>query len=165
MMQYSSGRHENLTDPKPWVGADGSRRSRYSRYAPRREPRPEFERPLSNPANPILAYARAHPGEPIYYKDLERWPSVFEISHANEVLRRREVLKEEFQYEQLIVELDSGCNDGADLPDVLNRAARAIETLRAKRKTARQEGYVEGHDHGYRTGYDRGYRYATRSNK
>lgn len=58
---YSSGKHRVVNaDPTPWVGADGSRRARYSRFAPRFDPRPEFDRPLTNEANPILGAFRKH---------------------------------------------------------------------------------------------------------
>jgi len=52
---FSSGNNGHVhTDEQPWQGADESRRARYSRFAPRFAPRPEFDRPLTNPANPIL---------------------------------------------------------------------------------------------------------------
>lgn len=43
-------------DRMPYVGADESRRSRYSRFAPRLDPRPEF----AVLDNPILAAFRRH---------------------------------------------------------------------------------------------------------
>lgn len=65
MTQYSSGKHDRLTaDPTPYVhsGPMG-----YESRTDYREclvcftsfkPRPEFDRPLTNPANPILAGIR-----------------------------------------------------------------------------------------------------------
>lgn len=60
---YSSGKHKVMNaDPTPWVGADGSRRARYSRFAPRFDPRPKFGIPLTNGANPILVAFREDAG-------------------------------------------------------------------------------------------------------
>jgi hypothetical protein len=42
----------------------------------------------NNPANPILAYARKHPGSPILWKNLVRVPTDAEKAHASEVLTR-----------------------------------------------------------------------------
>jgi hypothetical protein len=59
MSAYSSGKHTAVTaDPEPWLGADGSRRARYSRFAPQYLPRPEYARPLTNPANSWLGEFR-----------------------------------------------------------------------------------------------------------
>lgn len=67
-MIYSSGKHDKLTaDPWPiqayWP--DGGKGGRYAYPFTfqdvrefRREPRPEFDRPLTNPANPILSAFR-----------------------------------------------------------------------------------------------------------
>lgn len=68
MTQFSSGKHDKLTaDPWPIQGywPDGGKGGRYAYPFTfqdvrefRREPRPEFDRPLNNPANPILAELR-----------------------------------------------------------------------------------------------------------
>ena len=50
--------------------------------------RPYILREYGSDSNPILAYARRHPGENILYKDLPRWPSDFEISYARNILAR-----------------------------------------------------------------------------
>ena len=55
-MIFNSQRINN--DPQPWQGADLSRKSRYSRFAPAHRPRPEYD---NNP-NPILLDFRANKG-------------------------------------------------------------------------------------------------------
>lgn len=52
------------------------------------DPRPEYNRPQNNPTNPILVARRNNPGENIYYRDLERWPTESEKEHAWKVLTR-----------------------------------------------------------------------------
>lgn len=64
MTIYSSGKHEKLTaDPEPWknLSAHGGRWPHESRdpLNDALRPRPEFDRPLTNPANPILSAFRA----------------------------------------------------------------------------------------------------------
>lgn len=63
MSQFSSGKQEKLSgDPRPWLSTHGLG-GRWSHEARDREndlfrPRPEFDRPLTNPANPILQSIR-----------------------------------------------------------------------------------------------------------
>lgn len=59
------------------------------------DPRPEYEHLQRNPTNPILVARRRNPGENIYYKDLEYWPSDAEIEHARKVLTRLSNLNKE----------------------------------------------------------------------
>lgn len=60
MTQFSSGKHAKLTaDPEPFVDSVGTRWEPPKAW--RDEvwaPRPEFDRPLTNPANPALAMFR-----------------------------------------------------------------------------------------------------------
>lgn len=65
MTIYSSGKHEKLTaDPQPWknLSAHGGRWPHESRdpLNDALRPRPEFDRPLNNPANPVLRDVRFH---------------------------------------------------------------------------------------------------------
>lgn len=48
--------------------------------------------PQHNPTNPILLARRNNPGEPIYYRNLERWPTWEEVEHARKVLTRRKAV-------------------------------------------------------------------------
>lgn len=109
MNLYSSGKHAHLTaDPHPWLEpASGSRYlTRYAYLTGERRiyaPRPEFNRPLTNPANPALAmFRQMHGGRK--GADLERaataWASslmhmslagsftIHEAKHARAVLQR-----------------------------------------------------------------------------
>lgn len=91
MTLYSSREPFN-DDPLPWRVAVGPWRGSRAdaRYAVEmeRDPRPEYNRPQNNPTNPILVARREHPGENIYYWDLERWPTEGEKEHARRVLTR-----------------------------------------------------------------------------
>jgi len=67
---YSSGRHARLmTRSDKWETAS--------------------QRPLTNPANPILAAARRSPGAVIWYADLPEYPTPEQIEHGCAVLARR----------------------------------------------------------------------------
>lgn len=69
------------TEKDTWTCVDYSHR-----------PRPEFNRPQHNATNPILVARRNNPGEPIYYRNLERWPTWEEVEHARKVLTRRKAV-------------------------------------------------------------------------
>lgn len=94
MTQFSSRPPYN-DDPMPRVTvATGGRHRNHpptmdDATACRIDPRPEFDRPQNNPTNPILVARRNNPGENIYYKNLDRWPTEAEINHARKVLTRR----------------------------------------------------------------------------
>lgn len=113
-MIYSSGKHEKLTaDPQPYVDQWDIDRSPdgdpagfdfdvWFSYSPR----PEFDRPLANPANPVLVEFRAEAGQHYPFRDDLAWwvlclnadPSTFRtdgygwseehIDHARRVLKR-----------------------------------------------------------------------------
>lgn len=51
------------------------------------------KQPQNNPTNPILVARRSNPGDNIYYRDLERWPTEAERDHAQKVLTRLAALK------------------------------------------------------------------------
>lgn len=59
---YSSGAHHHLTaDREPWLNTSGQRARRKAvadRYDDMWRPRPEFNRPLTNPANGMVAWVR-----------------------------------------------------------------------------------------------------------
>ena len=109
MTQFSSGKHEKISvDPFPYrnrATADpfASRWKRLDREitADRYilDPRPEFDRPLTNPANPILAHYRGRAARwPIdgYIRSLDpdnvwQWDEIGtsdQIAHARAVLTR-----------------------------------------------------------------------------
>ncbi|UOE45939.1 hypothetical protein [Agromyces larvae] len=78
MTPFSSGRHARLTaDPHPWIERTSSRYLTADAYysgEPREfRPRPEFDRPLTNPANPIRREYRASLAADIPYTDPESW--------------------------------------------------------------------------------------------
>lgn len=86
MSLYSSGKHEKLiADPEPWAYAHNSKPGPGPFGTPDRAatrwdkamlyfPRPEFDRPLSNPANPILVELRRKlAAEPISLADAAQW--------------------------------------------------------------------------------------------
>lgn len=90
MTQFSSKPPFN-DDPEPWT--DYWERSA-EKWAPGDvfAPRPKYDRPQHNPTNPILLARRNNPGEPIYYRNLERWPTWEEVEHARKVLTRRKAV-------------------------------------------------------------------------
>lgn len=124
MTQYSSREPFN-DDPKPYTvsGENNSWRAsetdarfmidRPEAYTPRfsvkNNPRPEFERPQTNPTNPILAEFRStranyidkrlcitHYLEYVTHNDIHEWRGmVAEKDHARRVLTRLANLKEE----------------------------------------------------------------------
>lgn len=95
MSTYSSREPFN-DDPEPYRNTlrGGRQAVRYGLGLERFEPRPEYDRPQNNPTNPILVARRNNPGENIYYRDLERWPTEAEKDHARKVLTRLAALKE-----------------------------------------------------------------------
>lgn len=115
-MIYSSGKHDKLTaDPWPIQGywPDGGKGGRYAYPFTfqdvrefRREPRPEFDRPLTNPVNPVLVSFRedmlnARMGQEENQRDDYEWligpdwenywqehVTAEQIDHARRVLER-----------------------------------------------------------------------------
>lgn len=106
-MNIYSSREPFNDDPQPYVTYADDRRTEVRskewdiqsdgavEYVRVYEPRPEHDRPQHNPTNPILVARRNNPGENIYYRDLERWPTEAEKDHARKVLTRLAALKEE----------------------------------------------------------------------